>query len=282
MLRPFLRILTILILQGTKLSERTSAKKTSKKADRDFLLTLLSPKKRWINCKRRRNWSQVTAHDFIRERALRRFCFLPLQTTLISRRNHILLIAFYFCFRTKWNMGGEVEADRIDPSAARGGVRRNGSRREGGWCNSGRFLPQEDAASGELERGSAHVGVFNLLHQGRVHAYRQRRSEHPAGYPAMWSAHTQWALRFRESRGYHNSDTEKRSSDLRQRPGSDRAADPDDRFPRNSGQKSRFPVQSSGSRCVLAKFEVICSIATFHESITSVLIKVFYIPHTIV
>lgn len=147
-------------------------------------------------------------------------------------------------------MGGKAEANRSDPGSARSSVRRNGSGRERRRRNRRRILTEENASPGQSERGPADVGVPDLLHQGRLHANRQRRGQHSPRYPVVRSAHSKRALRLRKSRGNNNPDTEEGRADLRQRTRRDGAARAQDRLASHSRQESRLQVQPSRSRCV--------------------------------
>ena len=61
-------------------------------------------------------------------------------------------------------MGGEAQTHRTDPGTAGGCVRRDGSRGEGRRHHCWHLLAEEDASSGQLERGSESVRVSHLLY----------------------------------------------------------------------------------------------------------------------
>lgn len=100
-----------------------------------------------------------------------------------------------------------------------------------------------DAASGEFERRPVHVRMPAVLHQGRDHARRLNRGQHPAGHPTLWAVHPQRALHLREPWRYRAAGTGAPSSVLRQRTRHRRAHPATHRQPRHSRQTPRLPLQ---------------------------------------
>lgn len=145
-------------------------------------------------------------------------------------------------------MGGEIEENRGNSPATGGGIRGDGGGREGGRRDCRRFLPEEDSASGESQRGPAHVRVSDLLHQDRVHEDRQRGGQHTAGHSTLRAVHIERALRIRESRGHYHIDTEQRGAHLRQWQGGEGANSTEDWIACHSWQEPRIQIQSSGAR----------------------------------
>ena len=145
-------------------------------------------------------------------------------------------------------MGRQAKAHRGDQTATRSGVRRDGSSGKGRRRDRGSVFSKKDTSSGKSKRGSSDVGVPDLLHKGRIHSGRQRRSQHSPRYTAVRSAHSQRALRLRKSRGSNHANSQKGSADLRKRARGDRANASQDWIEGYSRQEPRLQVQSSRSR----------------------------------
>ena len=134
---------------------------------------------------------------------------------------HTYAYASNYVPRIERDLGGEVASDGIHPPPARGRLRRDGRRHEGGRADGGILQPEkgnetsiirsdptpkrlasylnylvcEDPSPGEPERGRHSVRVPVVLHQGGRDADRVPRSQHSAGHPAGRLAHPERALR---------------------------------------------------------------------------------------